>query len=119
MPVLLELLFELPRLTVTDLHRVNVVVGLLELYRPVADVFAYHITGHFKPSTLRRISLTIHFLPCLEEVLRVGESNKAVLGLEINVSVLIHDFELYLYLSTESITYDSGLLERRILVEGV
>lgn len=38
-PVLLELLLELPRLTMTDLDRVDEVVGLLELDRPVADVF--------------------------------------------------------------------------------
>jgi hypothetical protein len=64
MAVLLEILLKLLRLAMAYLNRANRrIISLLQLDRPVANVFA------------------IHFLPGFQEVLWVGKGYKAILGL--------------------------------------
>jgi hypothetical protein len=66
-----------------DFHRTDSsAVCLLQFDGTVSDVFSYIISirGDIKKGE----ELTIHLLPSIQEVLRVRESDKAVLGLVSN-----------------------------------
>jgi hypothetical protein len=56
-------------------------IRFLEPDGPVADVLACAILNIRHDTMAMRLRLAVHLLPRLQEVLGVGECNKAILGL--------------------------------------
>jgi hypothetical protein len=80
-PVLFQVLLQLPRFSMTDLYRPNgICVCFLQFDGSISDILAcnYDVERHNRGQKVR---FTIHFLPSLQEIFWIRESDKTVLGL--------------------------------------